>query len=116
MTDSAPTPPANRSSIFFLKVKGLSFSITKEGGCGGVGVGTGDGLVVSSKHWAQGPGPPQLAALFSNHLVHTSPICQLPIVINAPSFDGGCNTSFDWTRKEKQRMDGTDTEGRRFER
>ncbi|KAH3896036.1 hypothetical protein DPMN_020207 [Dreissena polymorpha] len=33
-----------RSSIFFLKVKGLSFSITKEGGCGGVGVGTGDGL------------------------------------------------------------------------
>ncbi|KAH3879664.1 hypothetical protein DPMN_003570 [Dreissena polymorpha] len=34
----------NRSSIFFLKVKGLSFSITKEGGCGGVGVGTGDGL------------------------------------------------------------------------
>ncbi|KAH3740674.1 hypothetical protein DPMN_047384 [Dreissena polymorpha] len=26
---------ANRSSIFFLKVKGLSFSITKEGGCGG---------------------------------------------------------------------------------
>ncbi|KAH3716635.1 hypothetical protein DPMN_059361 [Dreissena polymorpha] len=37
----------NRSSIFFLKVKGLSFSITKEGGCGGVG--TGDGLVVSSK-------------------------------------------------------------------
>ncbi|KAH3700666.1 hypothetical protein DPMN_075643 [Dreissena polymorpha] len=29
----------NRSSIFFLKVKGLSFSITKEGGCGGVGVG-----------------------------------------------------------------------------
>ncbi|KAH3859541.1 hypothetical protein DPMN_102358 [Dreissena polymorpha] len=38
-----------RSSIFFLKVKGLSFSITKEGGCGGVGVGTGDGLVVSSK-------------------------------------------------------------------
>ncbi|KAH3839435.1 hypothetical protein DPMN_112866 [Dreissena polymorpha] len=40
---------ADRSSIFFLKVKGLSFSITKEGGCGGVGVGTGDGLVVSSK-------------------------------------------------------------------
>ncbi|KAH3697087.1 hypothetical protein DPMN_084572 [Dreissena polymorpha] len=39
----------DRSSIFFLKVKGLSFSITKEGGCGGVGVGTGDGLVVSSK-------------------------------------------------------------------
>ncbi|KAH3873637.1 hypothetical protein DPMN_036874, partial [Dreissena polymorpha] len=39
---------ADRSSIFFLKVKGLSFSITKEGGCGGVGVGTGDGLVVSS--------------------------------------------------------------------
>ncbi|KAH3818726.1 hypothetical protein DPMN_120451 [Dreissena polymorpha] len=35
---------ADRSSIFFLKVKGLSFSITKEGGCGGVGVGTGDGL------------------------------------------------------------------------
>ncbi|KAH3727748.1 hypothetical protein DPMN_053691 [Dreissena polymorpha] len=29
---------ADRSSIFFLKVKGLSFSITKEGGCGGVGV------------------------------------------------------------------------------
>ncbi|KAH3895364.1 hypothetical protein DPMN_019528, partial [Dreissena polymorpha] len=26
----------DRSSIFFLKVKGLSFSITKEGGCGGV--------------------------------------------------------------------------------
>ncbi|KAH3795624.1 hypothetical protein DPMN_149179 [Dreissena polymorpha] len=26
---------ADRSSIFFLKVKGLSFSITKEGGCGG---------------------------------------------------------------------------------
>ncbi|KAH3770955.1 hypothetical protein DPMN_172255 [Dreissena polymorpha] len=25
---------ADRSSIFFLKVKGLSFSITKEGGCG----------------------------------------------------------------------------------
>ncbi|KAH3839320.1 hypothetical protein DPMN_112748 [Dreissena polymorpha] len=24
---------ADRSSIFFLKVKGLSFSITKEGGC-----------------------------------------------------------------------------------
>ncbi|KAH3838613.1 hypothetical protein DPMN_112022 [Dreissena polymorpha] len=40
----------DRSSIFFLKVKGLSFSITKEGGCGGVGVGTGDGLVVSSKY------------------------------------------------------------------
>ncbi|KAH3754388.1 hypothetical protein DPMN_189056 [Dreissena polymorpha] len=38
---------ADRSSIFFLKVKGLSFSITKEGGCGGV-EGTGDGLVVSS--------------------------------------------------------------------
>ncbi|KAH3855635.1 hypothetical protein DPMN_098205 [Dreissena polymorpha] len=40
---------ADRSSIFFLKVKGLSFSITKEGGCGGVGVvviweGTRDGL------------------------------------------------------------------------
>ncbi|KAH3839823.1 hypothetical protein DPMN_113260 [Dreissena polymorpha] len=30
---------SNRSSIFFLKVKGLSFSITKEGGCGGVGCG-----------------------------------------------------------------------------
>ncbi|KAH3775539.1 hypothetical protein DPMN_176943, partial [Dreissena polymorpha] len=29
---------ADRSSIFFLKVKGLSFSITKEGGCVGVGV------------------------------------------------------------------------------
>ncbi|KAH3839097.1 hypothetical protein DPMN_112519, partial [Dreissena polymorpha] len=66
---------ADRSSIFFLKVKGLSFSITKEGGCGGVGtgeggrargmvwvreggcggvgVGTGDGLVVSSKSPAE---------------------------------------------------------------
>ncbi|KAH3845351.1 hypothetical protein DPMN_033864 [Dreissena polymorpha] len=39
-----------------------------------------------------------------------------PIVLNASSFDGGCNTTFDWTRKEKQRMDGTDTEGRRSER
>ncbi|KAH3719193.1 hypothetical protein DPMN_062025 [Dreissena polymorpha] len=46
----APSADADRSSIFFLKVKGLSFSITKEGGCGGVGVGTGDGLVVSSKY------------------------------------------------------------------
>ncbi|KAH3771603.1 hypothetical protein DPMN_172929 [Dreissena polymorpha] len=54
--------------------------------------------------------------MFSYHLVHTSPICQLPIVLNASSFDGGCNTSFDWTRKEKQQMDGTDTEGRRSER
>ncbi|KAH3879208.1 hypothetical protein DPMN_003110 [Dreissena polymorpha] len=42
----------NRSSIFFLKVKGLSFSITKEGGCGGVG--TGDGLVVSSNQEGKG--------------------------------------------------------------
>ncbi|KAH3769828.1 hypothetical protein DPMN_171105 [Dreissena polymorpha] len=55
---------------------------------------------------------PQLAAMFSYHLkFHTSPICQLPIVLNASSFDDWCNTSFDWTRKEKQRMDGTDTEG-----
>ncbi|KAH3880681.1 hypothetical protein DPMN_004603 [Dreissena polymorpha] len=43
---------ADRSSIFFLKVKGLSFSITKEGGCGGVGVGTGDGLGKRSKLFA----------------------------------------------------------------
>ncbi|KAH3825617.1 hypothetical protein DPMN_127498 [Dreissena polymorpha] len=37
---------AYRSSIFFLKVKGLSFSITKEGGMWGVwwSFGTGDGL------------------------------------------------------------------------
>ncbi|KAH3878002.1 hypothetical protein DPMN_001882 [Dreissena polymorpha] len=36
----------DRSSIFFLEVKGLSFSITKEGGCGWVwwSFGTGDGL------------------------------------------------------------------------
>ncbi|KAH3885679.1 hypothetical protein DPMN_009674 [Dreissena polymorpha] len=54
--------------------------------------------------------------MFTYHLVHTSPICQLPIVLNASSFDGGCNTSFDWTRKEKPRMDGTDTEGRMSER
>ncbi|KAH3897708.1 hypothetical protein DPMN_021902 [Dreissena polymorpha] len=54
-SDSYIAPITNdRSSIFFLKVKGLSFSITKEERCGGVGgggVGTGDGLVVSSnKH------------------------------------------------------------------
>ncbi|KAH3699143.1 hypothetical protein DPMN_074097 [Dreissena polymorpha] len=49
---------ADRSSIFFLKVKGLSFSITKEGGCGGVlvicemGVGTGDGFGGFHDDWA----------------------------------------------------------------
>ncbi|KAH3692511.1 hypothetical protein DPMN_194353 [Dreissena polymorpha] len=45
MTGQKSSPEqSDRSSIFFSKVKGLSFSITKEGGCGGVGVGTGDGL------------------------------------------------------------------------
>ncbi|KAH3879385.1 hypothetical protein DPMN_003287 [Dreissena polymorpha] len=39
----------DRSSIFFLKVKGLSFSITKEGGCGGVGTGDGLGKIVEDK-------------------------------------------------------------------
>ena len=48
--------------------------------------------------------------MFSYHFVHTSPICQLPLVLNASSIDGWCNTYFDWSRKEKQRKDGTDTE------
>ncbi|KAH3844527.1 hypothetical protein DPMN_086786 [Dreissena polymorpha] len=54
-------------------------------------------------------------AMFSYHLkLHTSPICQLPIVLNASSFDDWCNTSFDWTRKEKQRMDGTEGRSQNF--
>ncbi|KAH3824836.1 hypothetical protein DPMN_126689 [Dreissena polymorpha] len=66
---------------------------------------------LSNIHVTSGGRSQPLAAMFSYHLVHTSPICRLPIVFNDSSFDGWCNTSFDWTRKEKQRMDGTDTEG-----